>query len=156
MQKRPRSLKRFVKTGGLVFLFLLITYVSVRADEATTAPAVPADSASVQGATSSAAGAATAPAQPGLMSMAFPFLAMFAVFYFLMGRPQQKKMKDHQKLLSELKKGDEVVTTSGFIGTIAGIADKVVTLDLGGNCKVKVLKSQISQLQSAGTLKELT
>lgn len=149
MLKNP-SVKRFVKICSLLLFVSALTWITVYANDGGSQPAVPADTA--------AAGApGAAPQQPGFMAMAFPFIAMFGVFYFLMVRPQQKKMREHQRLLGDLKKGDEVVTASGFLGTIYGIADKVVTLDLGGNCKVKVLKSQISQLQSSsGTLKDLS
>ncbi|OFZ69903.1 MAG: preprotein translocase subunit YajC [Bdellovibrionales bacterium RIFOXYD1_FULL_44_7] len=78
--------------------------------------------------------------------MLIPFLLMFAVLYFLMIRPQQKKAKEQQSMLSALKQGDEVITTSGIIGTVAGLTDKVVTLEIADNVKIKILKSQVSQV----------
>jgi preprotein translocase subunit YajC len=115
------------------------------------APAVPAGSAPV------ATGAAPLAAQPapGIGSMLLPFAAMFGVVYFLMIRPQQKKMKEQQAMLSQLKYGDEVVTTSGILGTIAGLTERVVTLEVDDDVKIKVLKSQVTQIVK-GQLKDQT
>ena len=99
-------------------------------------PAVPAGSAP-------AAGGAQ---QPSPIMSLVPFAAMFAVVYFLMIRPQQKRMKEQQTMLSGLKDGDEVLTTSGIIGKVSGITDKVVTIEVDKNVRVKMLKSQISQI----------
>ena len=62
------------------------------------------------------------------MTQFVPLIAIFAIFYFLVLRPQSKKAKDHQKMLSELKKGDDVSTQGGIIGRITGIKDNEVTL----------------------------
>ena len=91
---------------------------------------------------------------PGLGSMLLPFAAMFGVVYFLMIRPQQKKMKEQQDMLGQLKQGDEVVTTSGILGTITGITEKVATVEIAPNVRIKILKSQISQVVK-GQLKEV-
>src|ERR1700746_1618252 len=104
------------------------------------------------------AGTANAPLgqqAPGLGSMLLPFAAMFGVVYFLMIRPQQKKMKEQQDMLGQLKQGDEVVTTSGILGTITGITDKVATVEIAPNVRIKILKSQISQVVK-GQLKEVS
>jgi preprotein translocase subunit YajC len=86
--------------------------------------------------------------------MLMPFGLMFVVIYFLMIRPQQKKLKDQQAMLGSLKQGDEVVTSAGLLGKITGITDKVVTLEVADNVRVKMLKSQVSQIVK-GTVKEL-
>jgi len=96
--------------------------------------------------TASTGTAAAAPAQPSMMGMAMPFVIMLAVMYFLMIRPQQKKMKEHQGLMSGLKDGDEVITSSGILGTIQGMSDKVVTLEVAKNVQLKILKSQVNQV----------
>ena len=70
-------------------------------------------------------------------------LLMFAVFWFILIRPQVKKQKEHQALLSALKKGDQVVTRGGFIGKISGISDNLVTLELQEKVRVRVLRSYI-------------
>jgi preprotein translocase subunit YajC len=75
--------------------------------------------------------------QPGgnALGLLFPLLLTFAIFYFLLIRPQQRQAKARQEMLKALKKGEDVVTTGGLHGKIVGITDKVVTLevaDLGG------------------------
>jgi preprotein translocase subunit YajC len=113
-------------------------------------PVVPAGSAPAAG----AAAPLTAPS-PGMASMLLPFAAMFGVVYFMMIRPQQKKMKEQQDMLGQLKQGDEVVTTSGILGTIRGLTEKVVTIEIDDDVKIKVLKSQVSQVVK-GSFKDLT
>lgn len=86
--------------------------------------------------------------------MLLPFVAMFAVVYFLMIRPQQKRLKEQQAMLGALKHGDEVLTSSGLLGKVTGITDKVVTLEVADNVRVKMLKSQVSQVVK-GQIKDL-
>ena len=83
------------------------------------------------------------PPEPGFMAF-LPFVLMFVVFWFLLIRPQQKKMKEQQDMQVGLKKGEEVITQSGLFGKITGVADKVVTLEIADNVRVKMLKSQVS------------
>lgn len=94
-----------------------------------------------------AQGAENAPAgpppEPGFMAF-LPFILMFVVFWFFLIRPQQKKMKEQQDMQSQLQKGEEVVTQAGIFGRITGVADKVVTLEIANNVRIKILKSQIS------------
>lgn len=92
--------------------------------------------------------------KPGILGMVLPFAVMFAVLYFLMIRPQQKKMKEQQNLMGSLKQGDEVLTSSGLLGKITGVTDKVVTLEIADNVRVKILKSQIAQVVK-GPIKDL-
>jgi preprotein translocase subunit YajC len=88
--------------------------------------------------------AQTAEAQPqSLTNMLIPLVLMGVVFYFLLIRPQQKQAKEHQKLLTGLKKGDEVVTQGGLIGTVFQVEDRTVTLDVGAGTKVRVLKANV-------------
>lgn len=82
-------------------------------------------------------------AQPSTLGMLLPFGLMFLVFYFLMIRPQQKKAKEHEALVNNLQKGEEVITQAGIFGKIHGIADKFITLEVDNNVKIKILKSQI-------------
>lgn len=93
--------------------------------------------------------AAAAPAQSPLMSFV-PLILVFFVFYFLMIRPQKKKMEEEQKFIASMEKGQEVYTKSGMIGKIHGLTDKVVTLEIEGGNKVKFLRTQIAG--SASTL----
>jgi len=73
-----------------------------------------------------------------------PLILMFVVFYFLLIWPQQKKAKAHRAVLSNLKKGDEVVTSGGVYGTITGITDTVVTLEIAEKVRIKVSRSSIA------------
>ncbi len=96
-----------------------------------------------------AAQAVVPASQPSTLGMLLPFLLMFAVFYFLMIRPQQKKMKDHEALVNNLQKGEEVITNAGIFGRIHGIADKFITLEVDSNVRIKVLKNQIATVLKA-------
>jgi len=78
------------------------------------------------------------------MASFLPLILMFVVFYFLLIWPQQKKSKAHRQLLSNLKKGDEVVTSSGIYGTITGITDTVVTLEIAEKVRIKVSRSSVA------------
>jgi preprotein translocase subunit YajC len=73
-----------------------------------------------------------------------PFILIAFVFYFIFFRPQQKQAKQHQAFLGALKKGDEVVTQGGVIGTIYLVEERTVTLDVGGGTKLRILKPQVS------------
>lgn len=87
--------------------------------------------------------AAPAPAQSPFVSFV-PFVLIFLVMYFLMIRPQKKRMQEEAQFLSKLSQGDEVYTKSGILGKITGIAEKVVTLEVEGGTRMKILKSQIA------------
>ena len=82
-------------------------------------------------------------AAPNPLLQFMPLILIFAVFYFLLIRPQQKKAKEHQSFLQALKKGDAVVTNGGIHGKITGITDKVVTLEIADNMRIKVAPTHI-------------
>lgn len=88
-------------------------------------------------------------AQPGFgevfMRMLPMFIMVFFIFYFLVMKPQQAKLKAQQSLLSGLKKGDTVVTTSGLIGKIAGVEKDHVSLEVATNVRVKMEPSAIAR-----------
>ncbi len=86
----------------------------------------------------------------GLMSTLLMFGAMFAILYFILIRPQQKQQKKHQALLGGLKKGDEIILSSGIMGKIFAVEDKVVTIEIGDKTKLRVLKQAVSGLVTAG------
>jgi preprotein translocase subunit YajC len=71
------------------------------------------------------------------------FGALFAIMYFVLIRPQQRQAKDQQTMLSALKKGDDVITTGGIIGKIFAVDEKVITLEVSSNVKLRVLKSAV-------------
>ena len=85
---------------------------------------------------------AAAPAQSPFVSF-IPFVLIFLVMYFLMIRPQKKRMQEEQSFINKLSHGDEVYTKSGILGKVTGITEKVVTLETEGGSKFKVLKSHI-------------
>src|SRR5262245_2358687 len=68
---------------------------------------------------------------------------MFAVFYFMLIRPQAKKAKEHREMLGGLKKGDEVITQGGIYGKITGLTDSVATLEVSEKVRIRVVRSQI-------------
>jgi preprotein translocase subunit YajC len=100
--------------------------------------------------------AETAPAAPAQQGVApfVPLILMGAIFYFLIIRPQQKKQKLHAQFLTELKRGDMVVTSSGIIGTIKTLSEKFVTLEIDEGVCLKLLRAQVAE--GANNLKEET
>jgi preprotein translocase subunit YajC len=89
------------------------------------------------------------PAAPSNLEMLLPFVAIFVIFYFLIIRPQGKKMKQQDKFVGALKRGDDVITTGGILGTIDGLTDQIVTLEVASGVKIKMLKKQIASTQAA-------
>lgn len=90
--------------------------------------------------------AADAAAPTGMASFAqfVPLVLIFVVFYFLLIRPQQKKAKQHQNYLANLKKGDRVITGGGIYGVITGITDTIITLEIAENVRIKVTRGAIA------------
>lgn len=104
----------------------------------------------------SSAQAATGAATGGFDLMSFlPMIAIFAIFWFLLIRPQQKKMKEQQKMLSELVKGDEVVTNGGIVGRITKTADQYLTIEIASGTEVVVQRAAVGGKLEKGTLKSL-
>lgn len=85
----------------------------------------------------------TAPAGASGIASFVPLILIFVVFYFLLIRPQQRKAKEHQQFLNNLKKGERVVTNGGLHGRITGLTDAVVTLEIADGVKVKVNRGSI-------------
>jgi preprotein translocase subunit YajC len=83
-------------------------------------------------------------AGPSLVSMVLPLVGMLAIFYFLLIRPQQKRQRELQKMISALKKGDRVVTAAGLYGTVAGLRDDVVVIEIADGVKVEMLKNAVT------------
>lgn len=94
----------------------------------------------------------------GMMGM-LPLVLMFAVLYFLMIRPQQKKAKEAKKMLSELQKGDEIVTQGGVVGRISKVGESYLTVSVAeakeGPVDIVIQKTAVSMLLPKGTLKTL-
>ena len=93
-----------------------------------------------------------APQGGGLMSF-LPLIIIFVIFYFLLIRPQMKRAKEHRELVSNLSKGDEVVTNGGLLGKITNVGDTFVTLELADNVVVKLQKHAVSNVMPKGTVK---
>jgi preprotein translocase subunit YajC len=91
--------------------------------------------------------------QGGGMTTLFLMIAMFAVFYFLLIRPQQKRMKEHRALVAALAKGDEVVTAGGMVGRVTDLSDSYVTVEVGEGVNIKLQRQAIQSVLPKGTLK---
>lgn len=92
-----------------------------------------------------AAGAPGGGGMESLMSLA-PLVLIFVVFYFLLIRPQQKKLKEHKSMLDALRRGDKVVTGGGIVGTIVKVADDEATVEIASGVQVRVLRSTITTI----------
>jgi preprotein translocase subunit YajC len=105
----------------------------------------------------SAAWAQGAPAngapQGGSGMTLFFMIAMFVVFYFLLIRPQQKRVKEHRALVAALAKGDEVVTAGGMVGRVTDLTDNYVTVEVGEGVNIKLQRQAIQTVLPKGTLK---
>lgn len=98
-----------------------------------------------------AEGASSSPLS-GLAGMA-PLLLMFVVFYFLLIRPAGKQKKDHQAMLTAIKKDDEVITSGGIYGRVVSVEDKTLTLEIADRVKVRVLRDRIAGRAADGVPK---
>ncbi len=82
-----------------------------------------------------------------------PIILIFVVFYFLLIRPQQKRAKEHRALLSNLKVGDQVLTSGGIYGRITGLRDDVITLEISDKVRVKVNRGHIAGVVKSDVMK---
>ncbi len=89
------------------------------------------------------------------LSSFIPIIVIFFIFYFILILPQQKKMKEHQKMLEQLKKGDNVLLSSGIYGTITNVKGDVIEVRIAENVKINVLKSAVSQIIPDDTMKSI-
>ena len=97
-----------------------------------------------------------APAQQGDPTISWLMLiGMFAIFYFLLIRPQMKQAKQHRQLVSELGKGDEVATGGGLLGKIKEVGDNFILLEIAKDTEVKIQKNSVTSVLPKGTLKTL-
>jgi len=77
-----------------------------------------------------------------------PLILIFFVFYFLIIRPQQNKVKEHAAMVNAVKKGDEVVTQGGLIGKVSKVSDDEITIDFGDNVNIRAVKSTLAHVKS--------
>jgi preprotein translocase subunit YajC len=82
-----------------------------------------------------------------------PLVLIFALFYFIAIRPQQKRAKEHRKMVESLQKGDEVVTTGGILGRITEVSDNFITLDVANGVQIKVQRHAVHAVMPKGTAK---
>lgn len=97
---------------------------------------------------------AAAPSGGGFMEF-LPLVALLAVFYFLILRPQQKRAKEHAALVSALQKGDEVATVGGVLGKVTKVGDENVMVEIAPGVEVQVQKPAIQNVLPKGTIKSL-
>jgi preprotein translocase subunit YajC len=95
-------------------------------------------------------GAVQAGGEQVIFTTVVPLALLFAIFYFLIIRPQTQKASEHTKMLSGLKRNDEVITNGGLIGRINELGDKVVVLEVAPNVRVRVERTQIAGLSAYG------
>ncbi|MCI4590530.1 preprotein translocase subunit YajC [Sphingobium sp. BYY-5] len=89
----------------------------------------------------------------GVLVQMAPLVLIFVVFYFLLIRPQQKKMKEHKAKIDAVKKGDQVVTGGGLVGKVARVDDIYVDIELAPGMKVKAVKSTLTEVIDPTTAK---
>ncbi|MGG2362614.1 preprotein translocase subunit YajC, partial [Salmonella enterica] len=80
-----------------------------------------------------------------------PILLMFVIFYFLLLRPQQQRVKQHREMVANLRRGDTVVTSGGIIGKVTKVRDEAeIEVEIAENTRVRVIKSTVSEVRARG------
>ena len=97
--------------------------------------------------------AAPAAGAPNPIMTFLPLILLFAVFYFLMIRPQMKRQKEHRNMVAALSKGDEVVTNGGIAGKVDEVGESFITVEIAPNVKIKLQKGAVQQVLPKGSLK---
>ena len=92
-------------------------------------------------------------AQDGGFMGFLPLIALLAVFYFLILRPQQKRAKEHKAMVEAMQKGDEVVTAGGVLGKVTKVGDENIAVEIADNVVVQVQKSAVQTVLPKGTIK---
>lgn len=90
---------------------------------------------------------------PGIGGLIFP-IALIAIFYFMLIRPQQKRNKEHKRLVASLSKGDEVVTNGGMLGLVTDVGEGYVSLEIANDVEIRIQKSAVTQVLPKGTFKQ--
>jgi preprotein translocase subunit YajC len=86
-----------------------------------------------------------------ILGLFFPLILVFGIFYLLVFRPQQKKLKDHQAMINAVKRGDTVVTSGGIIGKVVRVgADGELRVEIADNVQVRVVKGTITEVRGKG------
>ena len=101
-----------------------------------------------------AEGAATTASQPDpLASLILP-IGLVVLFYFFLIRPQSKRQKEHRQMVSELQKGEEVITSGGILGKITEVNDDFITLEIAKDVSLNIQKNAVQTIMPKGTIKE--
>lgn len=102
-----------------------------------------------------AQGAGTAAGGAEIAFQVIPFVLIFVIMYFLILRPQQKRVKDHQTLLRSVRRDDTIVTNGGLVGRVTKAADDQpeIEVEIAPNVRVRVVRSMISEVRAKGSVK---
>ena len=103
--------------------------------------------------TSTAATGAAAQSPDPLASLILP-IGLVVLFYFFLIRPQSKRQKEHKKLISDLQKGEEVLTSGGILGKITNVNDDFITLEIAKDVSLKIQKNAVQTVMPKGTIKD--
>jgi preprotein translocase subunit YajC len=101
--------------------------------------------------TSAAAAGAEAPGPAGILIGILPWILIFLIFYMLMIRPQQKRLKEHAATIAAVKKGDDVITGGGIRGRVTKVGDDEVEVEIATGTRVKIVKSTLSHVVKPNT-----
>ncbi|NOQ68897.1 MAG: preprotein translocase subunit YajC [Gammaproteobacteria bacterium] len=101
------------------------------------------------------AGAPAAQAGDPLMSLILP-IGLVILFYFFLIRPQSKRQKEHKKMVNELQKGEEVITTGGILGKVTNINENFITLEIAKDVSLHIQKNAVQTIMPKGTMKDQT
>jgi preprotein translocase subunit YajC len=90
------------------------------------------------------------PSGPGPLVNMLPIALMFVILYFLLIRPQQKRAREHETMVENLKRNDEIVTTGGIHARIQSLTDKVLTVEIAPNVRVRLDRAQVASVAGGG------
>jgi preprotein translocase subunit YajC len=96
------------------------------------------------------AGAASSGGTAGLLVQFAPLLFIFVIFYFLLIRPQSRRVKEHQNMIAAVKRNDTAVTSGGLIGKVTKVEDREIELEIASGTRVRVVKSMLSEVRPHG------
>lgn len=91
--------------------------------------------------------------EPSLFMSLLPLIILFALLYFLLIRPQQKRQKEHRQMVADLEKGDEVMMNGGLLGRITELGDDYLHLEIADNVVVKAQRGAVANVLPRGTIK---
>lgn len=95
------------------------------------------------------------PAQPDPIMSFLPLIVLFALFYFMIIRPQMKRTKEQKKMQEGIGKGDEVITAGGQLGRVVKVSEQYITLDIGGGVESHFQRGGVQTVLPKGTIKDL-